>query len=420
MKRSRLAALLITMLVAPGSPASGGTDISGYYKNYSTAIDRPDMRNDFLPDETTVGAVSNRVRFNLVGRPHPRLTLNLSYDFSPRVQDQVLFTESDLDLGIGSSVYRAVDIDRRLYPDEDEPVGSFAIFQNLDRAYAAIETGPADFYVGRQAIAWGSARVINPTDVLAPFMFNELDIEDRIGVDAVRMRVPMGFMGEIDAGWAFGDDFEFENSALFLRSKFYWRRNDVALMAVAFRENLMTGIDLTRAIGGAGFWLEAGYVFTDAFDSDRRDADQDYLRASVGMDYSLRDGTYLFAEYHFNDAGSGDADDYVDALASIAYREGAVYLLGRHYLTPGVVYQITPLLILSAEVLVNLNDGSFFTLPRLEYNIAEDIYLSGGAYVGVGSGPYLVTDQLVPLRLKLDTEFGAYPDSYFASFRVYF
>lgn len=373
-----------------------------------------------MTDQPIIGAVSNRLRFKVSGRIREWMSLTLAYDFSPRVQDRSLFEEQALDLGFNPQSYRASDLESRLYPNEDEPAGSFAIFQNLDRAYVTINSSLADVYLGRQAIAWGSARVINPTDVLVPYAFNELDVEDRLGVDAIRVRVPMGFMGEMDAGYVFGEDFEFENSAMFLRSRLNYRRTDISSMVISFRENLLTGFDLSRSIGGAGFWLEGGYVFVDVLKSDDRNSEEDYFRGSTGLDYSLRDGTYLFAEYHFNQAGASEPDNYLSRFEKTAYTEGSVYLLGKHYLAPGVSCQLTPLIVLNGEALVNLTDPSAFLMPQVEYNIAEDIYLSAGVYLGLGKKPEYLASYVYGPFLRLRSEFGGYPDFYFTSFRVYF
>ncbi len=421
----RMSVLLMTLICVSGFTSKAGASdrisISGYFKNYSLALDQPQVKN--LPETTEqpiMGAANNRLRLNMSGNLNRWASFAIAYDFSPRVQDRWLFEKQTLDLGFEAQTYRAADLDSRLYPDDSDSVSSFAIFQNLDRAFLTVKSKFADVYLGRQAIAWGSARVINPTDILVPYAFNELDVEDRAGVDAVRVRVPVGFMGEVDAGYVFGDDFEFENSAMFLRGKFNFQRNDVSVMTVGFRENLLAGFDLTRSIGGAGFWLEAGYVFVDAFNSERSRDDEDYFRASVGFDYSLRDGTYLFAEYHFNQAGAEWPSEYLTRSEKTAYQEGSVYLLGKHYFAPGISYQITPLITLSGQALANLTDPSVFLMPQVEYNIAEDIYLSAGAYVGLGSGPAYLSSRNYGDFLRLRSEFGAYPDFYFTSFRVYF
>jgi hypothetical protein len=401
--------------------ASGRISVAGYFKSYFLALKQPEISN-YPPsrNQPFIGAVNNRLRLNLSGSINHRASLTLAYDFSPRVQDQSLFEPQMLYLGLQNQAYRAVDLESRLYPQKKDSVSSFAIFQNLDRAFLTLKTKPADIYVGRQAIAWGSARVINPTDVLAPFAFDELDVEDRIGVDAIRVRMPIGLLGEMDAGYVFGRDFELERSAMFLRSKFNYLNTDISLLAVDFQENLLTGLDIARSIGGAGFWLETAYVFVDALNSDKSDCSQDYFRGSAGLDYSLRDGTYLFAEYHFNQAGAKKPDKYLTVIQDIAYREGSVYLLGRHYLAPGISHQLTPLITFSGEALLNMADPSIFVMPQLEYNIAEDIYVSAGAYVGLGDSPKYVLDRDYNPSLRLRSEFGTYPDFYFTSFRVYF
>ena len=107
------------------------------------------------------------------------------------------------------------------------------------------------------------------------------------------------------------------------------------------------------------------------------------MRLSAGADYNFVQGVYAFVEYHFNSAGQSDPDRYFNNLfytKRTAYVEGAVYLLGRHYIIPGISWQLTPLATVFAEVLSNLNDGSLLIAPSLEYNISDNLYLSlGGA-----------------------------------------
>lgn len=418
----RILSTVVTVLVA-AMPAWADLpfDVSGYFKNFSIAMDQPHPENvSEALDQPLMGAVNNRLRLVLSARPYDDISLKLAYDISPRIQDQMLFYQPVYDIGIATSAYRAYDFDARLYPKEGDPVRSFALFHNLDRAVVTISNPGADVYIGRQAIAWGQARAVNPTDVLAPFAFDELDVEDRRGVDAIRVRVPMGFMSEVDFGAVFGDEFDADNSAAFVRTKFYYRQNDISLLAVAFRENLMLGFDLARSIGGAGFWVEAAHVFAKAFESDAPDRDEDYFRASIGGDYSLRDGTYLFGEYHYNGAGSGNEEDYLIRMDRTAYREGSVYLMGEHYFVPGASHQVTPLIVVTGQALVNLGDQSLLLAPHAEYNIAENVYLSGGAYLGVGESPEVDLTPFTGPFYTLRSEFGSYADSYYVSFRFYF
>ncbi|MXY28520.1 hypothetical protein F4Y59_10225, partial [Candidatus Poribacteria bacterium] len=222
--------------------------VGGYYKNFSTAFNSP------LPDASMMGVVVNRLRFNLSYAPTDSLTFAFAYDFTPRVQDPLLFSQSPFAVGIASSRYRVVDFESQLYPSEDEQVGSVGIYHNLDRASVQFSTDFADFSIGRDAIAWGSARIVNPTDIIAPYTYDQLDTEDRVGVDAIRMRIPVGVMGEIDTGYIFGSNFDFGESAIFLRTQLNAVETDFSILLLEFQKDLLVGLDVARGIGGAGFW----------------------------------------------------------------------------------------------------------------------------------------------------------------------
>ena len=396
------------ILISTIALANDRLQISGYYKNFSTGLDPP------LPDEPIIGAVNNRLRLNCGYTFTDALSFDLSYDFAPRIQDPSLFSEPPIAGDAGSLHYRAVDFDSTLYPDKNDPDGSFGLFQNLDRASVAYGADFGDITIGRQAIAWGSARVVNPTDVIAPYAYSQLDTEDRIGVDAIRIQIPIGVLGEFDTGYVFGENFAFEKSAFFLRSQLNAVETDFSISLLGFHEHLMAGFDIARGIAGAGFWLEAAYVYANAFDSENPHA-ENYLRASIGLDYSFEGRAYGFIEYHFSGAGAQEPVDYLDNLDRPAYTDGAVYLMGRHYLVPGLTLQITPLISLSGVVLSNVADPSVFPSLQVEYNFAQDIYLSAGGFIGIGKRPETEDDET-----QFKSEFGGYPTFFFSSFRIYF
>ena len=388
--------------------ANAEFQIGGYYKNFSTGLAPP------LPDEPIIGAVNNRLRLNLAYAPIDTLSFDLAYDFAPRIQDPSLFSESPIVGAPDSFRYRVADFDSTIYPGKNDPVGSFGLFQNLDRASIAYSADFGDITIGRQAIAWGSARVVNPTDVVTPYAYNQLDTEDRIGVDAIRVQIPIGVLGEFDTGYVFGGNLAFERSAFFLRSQLNALETDFSISLLGFREHLMTGFDIARGIGGAGFWLEAAYVYANTFDSENPNA-ENYLRASIGLDYSFGGRAYGFIEYHFSGAGAQEPEDYLDNLDRPAYTDGAVYLMGRHYFVPGLTFQITPLISLSGVVLSNVSDPSVFPSLQVEYNFAQDIYLSAGGFIGIGKRPETEDEET-----QFRSEFGGYPTLFFSSFRIYF
>jgi len=154
-----------------------------------------------------------------------------------------------------------------------------------------------------------------------------------------------------------------------------------------------------------------------------------YARLSAGIDYSLSNGTYLYAEYHFNGAGADDPALYNLVATTPAYTDGAVYLLGRHYFIPGLSWPVTPLWTVTASALLSFSDGSWMLAPLVDYNVSENFYLSAGGFAGFGQRP--LADPMVAAAPAspffagtaptiLRSEFGTYPDTFYASLRYYF
>jgi hypothetical protein len=417
-----VAGLVLLAALAAAAPAEEAFSFRGYVKSFSILLVPPAATLDGgTVRETDMGAVSNRLRLMFTLRPSKGLSFDAAYDLSPRIQDTRLFSESLFGLSLNLPSYRVADFRNPLYPGPGSMPESFALYHNLDRCMVTIRTGVGDIILGRQPIAWGSARVVNPTDVLAPFAFNELDKEDRTGVDAVRVRVPLGTMDELDAGFVAGDKLRAADNAFYVRGKVNRFKTDISGLVLAFRQNLLLGLDLARSIGGAGAWLEAACVIPGALrPGGRLEGDKDYFRASAGMDYNFGPKTYGFIEYHFNSAGGARPADYASLPGTVAYRDGAVYLLGRHYVSLGTTYQLSALMPFTGLLIVNLTDPSVVFSPSVDYNIAQNIYLAGGAYIGLGrKSEILPTMSPLPGTL-FHSEFGAYPDMLYLSFRVYF
>ncbi|MBN2345157.1 MAG: hypothetical protein JXO51_02125 [Candidatus Aminicenantes bacterium] len=412
----------LALLAALALPLAGQDrlELSGSCRSFSILLLPPAWRtNGAAPQEADMAAVNNRLRIHFCFQASGGLSLDAAYDLSPRIQDSRFFDPDDWLPGIEAPGYRCVDFSPRLYPGPGARAESFALFHNLDRLCLTLKLKFADVFLGRQALAWGSARIINPTDVIAPFGFNELDAEERRGVDALRVRVPLGRMDELDLGVVAGENFAEEKSAFFLRGKTYLWKTDLSLLLMAFREHLLVGFDLSRSLGGAGIWLELAHVSDHFFSSDPPEGNG-YFRASLGLDASFRNGWYAFCEYHCSSAGAARAEEYLSLPASAARRDGSVYLLGRHYLGAGMSKTLTGLVTSSALLLANLGDTSLILSPQLEYNIAEDIYIAAGAYLGLGKKPERDPDPSAEEPILLHSEFGAYPDTLYASFRIYF
>lgn len=422
-------ALGVALAGFPASPARAArVNVRGYVKDFFVVQDYPTLAGGpVLPSDVVIdltGIADNvRCRVNLSSRLSGWLSADVSYNIVPRFQNEDAARALSAPLTTAGSVfetpsiYRVDDLRSTLAPPVPSKNDRAIILQNLDRAFLTVSAPWFDLYVGRQAIAWGSAHAVNPTDIIAPFLYTEIDTEDRIGVDAVRLRAPTGALGEVDMGYVMGRHAEWKNSAAYVRVKTFVAGSDAAATVMRVHDRLtMLGFDVTRPLAGAGVWTEAAWSTADG--RGAASPHDDYWRVSTGFDYSFPNALYVFLEYHYNGPGAADPSDYDRALAGPAYTDGADYLLGRHYLIPGASYPMTPLVTVSGNVLLDMSDGSSLFAPLVEYNVLENVYLSAGAFVGAGAAPVL---RATPgLTVAPRSEFGAYPDTYYLSARYYF
>ncbi len=406
-------ALLVFAQFGTAEPEFG---FQGYYKHFSVAIDRNIDAKGLPVSEPPLGMAINRLRMSFSLYATDRIHFQAAYDLAPRIMDPMFAdAESFLVSGFGDR-YRVFDLDERLYPFERDSVRSFSIRHNIDRLSALFRLPFVDVTIGRQALAWGSGKTVAPTDILVPFSLTDLDVEERSGIDGIRFRIPIGALSEFDAGYVAGENFDWEKSAAYVRGRFWVWSTDVIPTAIVFGNHMLLGIDLNRAIGGFGSWLEVAYTMVDLLHGGENETERDYLRATIGSDYSITKNLYGFLEYHYSGAGKSDPDRYPLLFRDAAFTQSGIFLLGRHYTSVGMNYQITPLISGFGQLIYNASDNSFLVGPSVEYNIRSDVYFSLGGYIGVGEHA-----ESGGRRINFGSEFGGlYPDQYFAAFRFYF
>lgn len=370
------------LLAAPAAMAD--VQFSGYIKTF--AIDQQAIRSPYLNAPHLYQSQSSlRLMWQAIT---PSSAWQLHYELTPILSS----TTPAYELGAvsGTNSWRLTDIQRKL---SNNPRRQW--LQNLDRLNVQFKFNAGDLTVGRQAVSFGVSRVINPTDIFLPFDVRTLNTEYRIGVDAVRFQHPVGQLSEVDVGFIAGKNARADDSAGFLQVRTNVSGNDLQFAFIRFAGQTLVGGGVQTAIGNAGFWFEAGNVT----------GDRHYLRASTGVDYAFTESLYGLVEYHFNGAGTSNLAEYPAQLATTPYRVGGVFLLGRQYLIPSLRLQASPLLTVSGQAMVNLEDGSVFAAVTSDYNLSENTYLGLGYYHFIGPGL---------------SEYGSNPDTFYASLRYYF
>jgi hypothetical protein len=430
--RTRRSALLFSSLIAcaannfsQADTATADTSViedlwsglrpSGYLKSY--LILQPAQGHELLQTDTTWLSQSNlRLTWDDAGQwlktPY---AWEVHYELTPQVSSKVLDTPQRPT----SDDYRLTDLQPNLTSASQHMTG-----QNLDRLNVQLQFDHGDLTLGRQAIAFGSARVISPTDVLLPFNVQVRNTEYRIGVDALRYQRPLGQLGVVDVGIIAGNDFQSSDSAAFVHIKTHVTDYDLEFTALRFANQSLIGAGLQTSLGPAGFWFETAVV--SGIDH--------YWRTSTGVDYALTDDLLGLVEYHYNGTGANTPEDYASLLTRPAYVQGGVFLVGQQYLMPALSWQVSPLLTVAVQTVLNLTDHSAFMTLQMDYNLTvhgfsgESIKAvppalsESGAEAGAESGgqPGTETPNQASAGSSLGSEYGSVPNNVFVSFSVYF
>jgi hypothetical protein len=373
------------------------SNFSGYAKSFAVVTD--EVNTDFFSLKTTYQS-QNSIRL-MWERFGDNTVWQMHYEISPVFVSRKQPVESQTFNVVGES-YRLTDLKSSL-SDKDS---KHQLYQNLDRLNLQWQLEQGDLTIGRQAISFGSARFINPTDIFLPFNVQTLNQEYRTGVDAIRYQSPLGELGEFDVGIVLGKDAKPENSAAFLQLRGNVNGKDLQFALTRFAEQTLVGAGIQTALGDFGFWFEAANVTGDF----------DYLRSSVGLDYAFTKNIFAMVEYHYNGAGSDNPEDYLLLLETLPYRQGGVFLLGKEYIMPSVRFQASALWSVGFQGIYNLSDDSAFLSVSAEYNVAEDFYMDFGYYHFTGDELTIVPPGIPVLQ----SEYGTNPDTIFASLRFYF
>lgn len=287
---------------------------------------------------------------------------------------------------------------------------------SVERLYVDLYLPHVDVRVGRQALNWGSALFINPTDLFAEVLFTE-PWRQRAGVDAIRATVPIGERHQVVGVAALTNDLE--QGRFGLKGTFNALETDFsALGAVTTDGDAYAGIDLRGQLV-LGWWLEG-----------RTSIQEPAPILSVGVDYSfdVLDQLYVAAQYSYDGTGLEDPALYSyqarglavavpDCLSDQLDQQGVSqatprFTLGRHYALLTTRLAAFDNWSGSATAIMNLQDQSTLLIPTLTWAPGAAFTLNGGAQLPIGEGelspgPTLTTVPMGPTELDVS---GLVPD----------
>lgn len=298
-----------------------------------------------------------------------------------------------------ASAYRYDDLRQVVHNFEG---GKAQLTQNLDRVVWIKEFTAFDLKIGRQAFAYGVARIANPSDVFAPFPLQRLDQEYRFGLDGIRVNIPTGPLSEWELASIFGEDGRQDKSAQLIRYKTSLHGIDQEVILSHFRKASLLGLNTELPLGDLGVRIEGAVV--------RPENEASYTRLVIGTAYMMAEGGLWDLEYYFNGAGSKTRFTYSQSRNRFAYTQGGVFFQAQHYLSASYQDSINPLLSHLVQLIVNLTDSTSLGLAQLTYNSSDNSYLDFGFFLS----PYHQTKAEV-----YQGEFASLGQQVFASARYY-
>jgi len=361
-------AFLITLTVLPGSAE---VDILGYLENRFYLIHNGEESGPDIP-ETFNLAYYNRVRTRLKAQPAREVTVHLAVDF---FSFQGIFT-SPLGTTAETGETGSENPDIRI---------------NLDRAYVDLHFKSFDLTVGKQRVAMGVSYLWAPLDV-----FNRINVfepkEEKPGVNAFRLYVPLGDFSSITGIFSPEDRFGTSKSGLRIKTQVLGTGLGFSFIHDGIRETAIYGLDL-RGENFLGWWIEVG-AFIGQEEKD--------LKTVLGFDYTfpLGMGLYWLNEFYYDSSGATDPELYrFDSLL-----EGNRFTLARLYFFSMLRYGFSDFISGTLAYIGNWTDGSYIINPGFQYDLFRNTSVSAGLYLPFGNagGELNRTDRsVVYLWLKI-------------------
>jgi hypothetical protein len=381
-----LAGLLLCALQAHGQDSTSNFQyhFRGYYRSLFTTS------HSFFTDDA-YGDSLNRVRLSFDGGWKHTVFVHVDYD--NEIHFGNLIAEPDFDLVRQRQANEYFDL---LHVWVNEPHAYWDT--SLYRGYLTVRHGRAEFTVGRQRIAWGTAHFWSPADVFNPISPLQVEADEREGVDAAQLslRLPKSLRWSI----VYAPQEGFNRSTEATRFATNVHNFDVAAFAGRFRRDWMAGGTFAGQWGGAGLRGELTYTWR------ANSSESNALRLTFGSDYALSSKLYVVGEYFYN---QGQPPRITPGQpinpAELLRFTNEIFTLRRHFLSGGTRYAVTPLFHLEGYAVVDVQGPGVFFLPIATYSLSNNADLTAGG-------------QLFATAPR--GEFQGVPNLFYAQFTVHF
>ncbi len=289
-------------------------------------------------------------------------------------------------------------------PDRVDEVGDVL---TVERLFVDLYHPRVDLRVGRQALNWGSAMFLNPTDLFAQNLMAS-PWQERQGVNAVRATLPFGGRHQVVAVAALADDLETWRFGL--RPTVNVLQTDLALVGGYASQpgdfldgSPVIGLDLRGQLV-LGWWAEGRLDLVD----------DPVPVVSAGLDYSFAVADQLVVAAQYSYDGTGVEDPALYSLedrgltVSVPPCLGELSLgeptdaprttIGRHYALATTRLAFLDVWTVQGAALMNLQDRSTVLIPQVSWTPGQRVSWVLGGNVGLGEGEFVPTQQMATFK----------------------
>ncbi|MBN1551021.1 hypothetical protein JW979_06115 [bacterium] len=284
----------------------------------------------------------------------------------------------------------------------------------IDRCFFTVKLNKMDMTLGRQPINLGNCFFFTPNDFFQPYSAQAFNRVYKPGVDALRLQYYTGQLSQISLIGVCGykdHDPDWTSSALLIRGNQVFGIFEISGMAGKLDSRNILGIGIQGEIGNWGIRSEMNQSFPD-------ENHPDYLQAAFGADRRWSNSFHLIIEYLYHGNGVREKTNYLEHMLSPGFNEDPY--LGIHYLGIAANYEFHPLVNGDAAIISNLTDPSCFLTGSLVISLSNESECVLGIQYPIGKDP--TSRQVTPELTypEFQSEYGFYPLSLFAEFRIYF
>lgn len=271
------------------------------------------------------------------------------------------------------------------------------IYHRLDRAFFSLSPSWGEIRLGRQAVTWGHGFTFNPMDLFNPFSPTDLERDYKTGDDLALIHFPVKGV-DVDLIYVAHRDPStgstgLEESSLGAKVYTYIGGVETDLMVARHYEDIVTGVGTAGTLKDAAFRLDLTGTFLNE-DSRGRSF---YLSGVANIDYSwvwFNKNWYGYVELYYNGLSKNDySKELADPAIARRMDRGELFALGRWYASASLNLEVHPLVNAYITPIVNLYDRSGMILPRIVYEVSNNMRITLSALLNWGGR---------------DTEYGGY------------